>query len=24
VARLSWQSDFRGLAQSQGRCERAV
>lgn len=23
VARLAWQSDFRGLASSQGRCERA-
>ncbi len=22
VARQSWHSDFRGLAQSQGRCER--
>lgn len=23
TATQSWQSDFRGLAQSQGRCERA-
>ena len=23
VGRLAWQSDFRGLASSQGRCERA-
>jgi hypothetical protein len=23
VAAQSWQSDFRGLASSQGRCERA-
>ncbi len=23
VAAQSWQSDFRGLATSQGRCERA-
>jgi hypothetical protein len=23
VAQLSWQSDFRGLARAQGRCERA-
>ncbi len=22
TASLSWQSDFRGLAQGQGRCER--
>lgn len=24
VAQLSWRSDFRGLAQSQGRCERTT